>query len=60
MSPEKRDEYRRAHECVAKAKDELLDALRIAESAGLKFSARIDSLCGQVETLQGKLQELSK
>lgn len=50
------EEARQVVERIGKAKDELLSALRIAESAGASKSLikSLNSLCGKVESIQNK------
>lgn len=48
------DQKRQISEHLLKAKNELLEAMRLAESAGTPFATPIGTLCGRVESLQGK------
>lgn len=48
------DQTRQISEALMKAKNALLDALRIAEGTDRPLARRIDSLAGRVEALQHK------
>ena len=48
------DQKRQIQENLMRAKNDLLEALRVAESAATPFSTAIGKQCGQVETLQAR------
>lgn len=45
---------RQIQEHLMRAKNDLLEALRVAESAASHFSTAIGKQCGQVEALQAR------
>jgi adenylosuccinate lyase len=50
------DQARRVAELIGNAKNQLLDALRVAErSSSAQVACQIGTLCGRVETLQRKV-----
>lgn len=55
------EQARQIAERIGKAKDELMDALAIAErSNNAKLAGQIGILCGKAETLQNKVSSLQR
>ena len=51
------DQKRQIQERLMAAKNDLLEALRVAESAATPFSTAIGKQCGQIEALQAKFAD---
>ena len=57
---ERLEAYRRATEKIHRAKNEMLEALRIAENNGLRWTSRISKKTGELEALETVFKNLAQ